>query len=301
MSASVALIGDALLDVALAPAEPMRPGGDVPGAVTLGAGGQAANVAVRLARRGLTVRLWCAIGRDAAGRFVRDALEREGVALEAMEADATGLVGIVLDAGGERSMVSRRVAVLPALDVARLDLGGTGWLVVSGYVLMEEAAEDFARRAAALPLLRVVLGCAMGDAGEGWLRAAATLEPDLVLLNADEARALVPAVSAGDVAAALAQRLRAVVVVTDRGEAVAASDRERVSVMAPQAGEPPVDATGAGDAFAAALLVTLDAWPWPPDADALRAALEAGLAAAREVVAVPGAQGLVRSEGGGRP
>ena len=50
----VVVIGDATLDVTVAPAEPMRHGGDVAAAIRLAPGGQGANVAVRLARRAVT-------------------------------------------------------------------------------------------------------------------------------------------------------------------------------------------------------------------------------------------------------
>ncbi|MCA1587675.1 MAG: carbohydrate kinase family protein, partial [Chloroflexi bacterium] len=188
-----AVVGDALLDVTIDPSEPMRRGGDVPAAVRVGPGGQGANVAVRLARRGVTARLACALGRDAAGRVVREALEAEGVRVEAAAAPATGTVAILLAAGGERAMLSQRVPVTPGVDLAALTRG-VDWLVISGYALLEAGALDFARRCAAQQPRRGILGCTLPDARVAeWRSAASAARAQLLVLNADEARALADA------------------------------------------------------------------------------------------------------------
>jgi sugar/nucleoside kinase (ribokinase family) len=56
-----------------------------------------------------------------------------------------------------------------------------------------------------------------------------------------------------------------------------------------------VDTTGAGDAFAATLLAALHAG-WPPDADALRAALARAAGAASAVARAIGAQAPIDGE-----
>ncbi len=60
-----------------------------------------------------------------------------------------------------------------------------------------------------------------------------------------------------------------------------------------------VDATGAGDAYAAALIAALLEMGWPPDVAALRAAMEAGSRAGGLVSRVLGAQGRIPGETGG--
>jgi sugar/nucleoside kinase (ribokinase family) len=276
----VIVVGDALLDVSVAPSGPMRPGGDVPAAVRLGPGGQGANVAVRLARRGVPVRLACALGDDAAGRLVRDALDADGVDVDAAPADATGAVVIIVDADGERTMLSHRVPLLPRA------VSASAWTVVSGYLLLEEGELDVAGDGR-----RAVLGCALpaGSETEWWQRARAC-RPDVVILNAGEARSL------GTDAGGLARAGGALVVITDRDGAVAAPPEpgrsmrraavERVSA---------VDTTGSGDAFAAAFLAELhDLARWT-DADVDRA-LTAGLELAAQVARVVGAQAAVPIE-----
>ena len=306
MGARVVVIGDALLDVTVAPAEPMRHGGDVPGTVSLRPGGQAANVAVRLARRGIETRLVCALGDDVSGRHVRHALEAEHIALDGLTADGTGAVAILVDGRGERSMVSQRRGLVPALagvDVTRL-VGGAGWLVVSGYVLLEPGAAELAERLAGAPMRRVALGCSVRTEVAGWLGALRALGPDLVILNGDEARAVAgvresaaisPAQPPG-LAAGAAESVGSGAIVTEPGRASAAVGAVRVEVEREGPKERAADATGAGDAFAAAIVARLDPHRWPPAEDALRAALEAGLHAAAEVVAVPGAQGVTPGE-----
>lgn len=301
MAARVAVIGDALLDVTIVPSEPMRHGGDVPGAVRVGPGGQAANVAVRLSRRGIQTRLACALGDDQAGTLVRRALEGDGVELEVLPAEATGAVAILLDGIGERTMVSRRAALVPALreaDLGRL-VRDAGWLVVSGYVLLERAGRDLGASLGALPVRRVVLGCSPGGGGAAqWVASVASLRPDLVILNGDEAAGVVDSRPSGDdgLAAEVAARFECVAIVTDRGRATAALNGGARVAQLSEGVAVPRDSTGAGDAFAAAVVASLDPDAWPPDPGALRTALDRGLAAAAEVVAVHGAQAVTAGE-----
>jgi len=63
----ITVIGDSTLDVTVRPAEAPRAGGDVPASISLAPGGQGANVAVRLARAGIDVRLATAIGGNLLG------------------------------------------------------------------------------------------------------------------------------------------------------------------------------------------------------------------------------------------
>lgn len=298
----VAVVGDALLDVTLEPSEPMRPGGDVPATVRVGPGGQGANVAVRLARRGARARLACALGDDAAGRLLREALEADGVLVERVPAVATGAVAILLASGGERSMLSQRVFVLPGVDLAALT-AAADWLVVSGYALLEDGALDFGSRCAALPARRAILGCALPEARlDDWRAAASAVRADLVILNTDEARVLAATETedAEAMADALAGELGQVVVVTGRRDASAVGHGLRLTV-APTTDRPTaVDTTGAGDAFAASLIAGLgDAWP--PDVGRLRTAISDALSLAGEVVGVAGAQGRVAREHGVAP
>jgi ribokinase len=281
----IVVIGDTTLDVTVTPSEPMRHGADVPAAVRLGPGGQGANVAVRLARQGLSVELVTALADDPAATFLRAALEADGVDVVPVAVATSATVVILLDADGERSMLSQRApfadraaaAVDPAAD----------WIVVSGYLLLEREAASAALVAAlaAQPARRALLGCSVPDGRlQAWRDSASALRCDLVVLNREEADAIG---ALGSLAAAT--------VVTDAGGATARIGETTVDVPRPPDGRA-VDTTGAGDAFAATLIGALTRGAWPPAEAALASALAGAMALATEVARATGAQGHVAGE-----
>ena len=278
MTPAVSVIGDAVLDVHVAPSTPPRPGEDVPAAVRLSPGGQGANLAVRLARRGVPVALSCALADDVAGRIVRAALEAENVELHAVDVDATGVVVALLDARGDRTMLSQRVPFAAAAGRA-----AAGWLVLSGYLLLEPAGEALARSLAAAPGRRVLVGCAVpDDVATAWREAAAAFAPDLVVMNASEMERLAPAGTHG-------------IAVTNAGGAAATIGTTSVDVRGTPGSEA-VDTTGAGDAFAAALLAGLLDAEWPPAHAVLESAVRGAVELAAAVARAPGAQARVGLE-----
>lgn len=279
MPASVVVVGDALLDVLTMPSAPISAGADVPASVRVTPGGQGSNVAVRLARRGVPVELVCALGDDPGGRLLREALAVEGVRVRAVPAHATGAVVVLVDAAGERSMLSQRV------PFARLvaEAAAADWLVVSGYLLLEPGATAAVTDLRAGALRRMLVGCAVPEASlEAWQAAAEALEPDIVILNRDEADRL-PSLAAD----------RRVVTATEGASAVLGGLRVAVSTPA---GTRAIDTSGAGDAFAAAFLAELRDG-WPPDEAALRRALEAGASDGAAATRVLGAQARIPGEG----
>jgi sugar/nucleoside kinase (ribokinase family) len=281
VSPSVTVLGDAHLDVRVVPAAAVRSGSDVPATIELGPGGQGANVAVRLARRGVPVELVAALAADPAGSLVRQALEAEGVALHAIEVEDTGTAVVLGDRDGERTMYSHRAPFLDRIEPP--SPSADGWLVVSGYLLHEPVAIDVARRLAALPVRRVLLGCAVpDDLAAGWRAAAHAMRADLWILNHDELRRLGPAGAAG-------------VAVTDARGATVSVGGVRADSRTPT-GAPARDTTGAGDAFAAALIDVLRGLDWPPAREGLEDAVEEAVALASRVARVAGAQGRVDGE-----
>ena len=211
---------------------------------------------------------------------MRAALGSDGVEVDARVSSMTGVVVALIDAHGDRTMLSQRVALLDD------DYEGfvVTWAVVSGYVLLEP-------RASALPELvaasqrRAVAGCALTPAQvEGWSSALRALAPDLLVLNQDEARML-----------AGVEKAAVVVVVTDADGASATIAGRTIRVDA-AAGEPATDTTGAGDAFAAALLADLLDEPWPPSEEVLAGAMHAATRLASAVARSRGAQARVLDE-----
>jgi sugar/nucleoside kinase (ribokinase family) len=295
MRLSAAILGDAVVDVQASGAEP-RAGRDVPAAIRLEPGGQGANLAVRRARRGVAVRLGCARAADATGRVLRERLTAEGVEVVAAPADRTGAVVVLVAPNGERAMLSQRVPLLAAFGADRLAslVADVDWVAISGYVLLEPDARTAVSPLAGRPGSRAVLGCALTAAqAAAWRAAAGACGPSLLVLNADEVAALTAIDRPADAAARLAEELSATVVVTEPGGAVAVVRGTRVAASAPRTGDV-VDTTGAGDAFAAALLASLgsDELDAPALERALAAAVRAGTAATRTV----GAQGRIPGE-----
>lgn len=296
MASRVTVVGDATLDVRAVPTVPLRPGGDVPATVTLGPGGQGANIAVRLARRGVATRLACRLGTDPAGDLVRPALAADGVELVELGAASTATVVVLLDATGERTMLSQRVSLLDG-DLPAPILVEPDWLIVSGYVLLERSTGIPA--SGATPR-RVIAGCSLAPEQAGdWAAAARSLQPHIVVLNLEEAAVLAGSTRApSELSSILGETLGALVIVTERIGATVTMAGEVIRAGT-DPGEPPVDTTGAGDAFTAGVVESLIEVSWPPSTDGLRAAMAAGGALAAAVTGVLGAQGRVAGEAGG--
>jgi ribokinase len=278
----VVVYGDALLDVHAVPSLPPRRGADVPADIRSGPGGQGANIAVRLARRGIATRLVCGLGDDPAGALLQHVLADEGIDVSVIRTPATGTVVILGDAEGERTMLSDRASfVAAAVDAAP---GDASWSIVSGYLLLEEAAMPLVEMLAAAPGRRALAGCALpDDSVASWRERAARLRPDLLVLNAEERDRLGPVDGA-----------QAVAITEADGAEMVAGDIEVSAAVAP--GPPAVDTTGAGDAFAAILVAALLDTSWPPPRDRMSAALEAAVDTAAAVARTRGAQARTASE-----
>jgi len=294
----VTVIGDATLDVTVRRAEAPRAGGDVPAQISISPGGQGANVAVRLARAGLDVRLATAIADDAGGRLLAPALKADGVRLVRLAAPRSGLVISLLDGAGERAMLSDRVTLDPAGVAAAC--AGAEWVHCSAYALADDASGDaLARVLGSLPpSTRVSAGG--GSLQPDAARSArvrdrvATAGVALLVLGRDEAAALLerplPSVAAAaDAMASAFPGLIAVVTGAAAGSA-AAGPGFALSVPAIEQPTPMLDATGAGDAYVAALIAALLGAPWPPDLRTLRDAMERGSRDGALVSRVLGAQ-----------
>lgn len=302
------VLGDATLDVIVRGDAP-DPGDDRPAQITVGPGGQGANVAVRLARAGGAVTLVSALADDEAGQVLRSALAEDGVTLLAAPAARTGLVVALVDGTGDRSMLSDRVpidaSVLSGPEGAAT-LRNAEWLHLSGYALADTVHG---------PALATVAGaraahqrCSIGGGSfdgvhPGRAELIALLHvarPDLFHVDRAEADAIVDIRSgapekADALAARAARTVGGVVVVTD-GAAGAAAATDAGSVWVEGTDRPTTDATGAGDAHAAAMLTFLAPRAWPPDLATMHAALEVAAAHGAAAAGVVGAQARTASD-----
>ncbi len=300
----ITVIGDSTLDVTVRAAGPPRAGGDVPARISISPGGQGANVAVRLARAGLDVRLATAIADDTAGRLLTAALETDGVAIVRLGAARSGLVISLLDADGERAMLSDRVTLEPTGLAAACV--GAQWVHCSGYALADDATGDaIAEILGSLPPSTRVSagGGSLPDDPTRSVRVRARLGTAgvaLLVLSRDEAAALLdrPLPSLAAAADALAGAFSGPIAVVTGGAAgsSAAGPGFALSVPAVEQATPMLDATGAGDAYVAALIRGLLEVAWPPGVPTLRDAMERGARDGAMVSRVLGAQGRTAAE-----
>jgi sugar/nucleoside kinase (ribokinase family) len=298
MQGDVLVIGDLLLDIVVSPSGPIRPDGDIPAAISLLPGGQGGNLAVRLARRGRRVGLSAALGEDAHGAMLRAACAADGVELEVRPAARTGVVVILVDPDGRRSMLSNRAPTPAATDLGT----ATAAIVCSGYALLDPTGTELARSLGARPAgcRLVIVGCAVpsSDAARELISRINEARAELVVCNRDEALALLANDEPGleRLARVVGERLGTLAIITDPRRGSAASHAGVGPVPGALVGGPPRDPTGAGDAYAAALVDRLLDASWPPETSVLADAMRAGADLAAQVVGVIGAQARVPME-----
>jgi ribokinase len=259
----VTVLGDLMLDVVVAPARRLQRGTDVPGRVSLRQGGSAANAARWFARLGARSTLVTAVGRDAIGRTLIDALRSDKVTVRATRVAArpTGRIGVIVTVGGERSFVADRGA---ADELQPADLK-PGWfagdlLHLPAYSLIGSPLGDAGRRAILMArehgaLVSLDLASAAPLLSKG-RRAARRLveevEPDILFSTLAEAEAFLGGTDVGGLldSAPLAIVKRGAGGATVLARGLAGTHRFEVATPA----LPSTDTTGAGDAFDAGFL-----------------------------------------------
>ncbi len=259
----ICVLGDAHLDVVVRLGGPIAADTDTPAVTSVGAGGQAANVAAWITALGGRARLIAARAADLAGQLVAGDLARRGVDLTGpLVAGRTGVVVSLSERGSSRSMLTDPGAgpLLRAADLQEEWFAGCGWLHLPAYSLVREPIGQAALAAAArLPRLSVDLSsvAVIRDYGAAPFRRLLTsLAPQVVFGTAEEA--------------ALTGEVPGCKMVIKLGPRGVRAGGE----MHPAYPAAPVDATGAGDAFAAGYLV---------------GGVAAGLAAAARAVSKVGA------------
>jgi len=290
---TIVAVGDLMVDVVAAAAEPLAHASDTEARVRWTGGGAAANVAAWLASQDVGVALVSRAGDDLAGRGAVAELRAAGVATRVTldPARATGTCVVVVGADGERTMLPDRGA---NLALAPGDLPAELWapgnhLHLSGYVLLHDGP-----RAAGLAALERARAAGMtisvDPASAAPLRACGPERVrewigrvDALLPNVDEARALTGESDPEAAGRALATQVGEVVVTLGADGALWTDGHDVVFADAPR-GVEVVDATGAGDAFAAGWLAAWRAGATPA------AALSAGCALGARAVARAGAR-----------
>jgi ribokinase len=269
---SIVTLGDAVIDVIVESAEIPVTDDDVPAAIGLGLGGQAANVAAWCAHLGTRSALIAPVGDDPTGRLIRDALGTRGV--EWLGPVAEGRSGVVISLvlpDGTRTMLSDRGASahLQAASICPEWFEGAAWLHVSGYSLFGPAgagaalaAGRLARAAGALVSVDLSASTLLGDLG------AARVQELIDAIGAD-------VVFGNELECSVVGSVPVPVLAIKRGAAGCRVITGGDSTDVPAApGAVVRDTTGCGDAFAAGWLL---------------GGVDAALDAARQCTAVPGA------------
>jgi sugar/nucleoside kinase (ribokinase family) len=236
----------------------------------MGAGGCAANVATVLAKLGVASRVEGKVGRDSFGDFVIDSLAVLGVDVSFIarsESMGTAKTVIVPVAGEDRRYIHTvgANADLTGRDFSAGALSGVEVVYLGGYLVLPGLSPaavvdlfEAAHQTGARTVLDVVLS---GDTAASMNDLCSILPSvDFFLPNYDEARHLTGEQDAERQAAVFNEAGAETVVITMGAEGlVVRSAADAQHVAAPRVDV--VDGSGAGDAFAAALIAgVLEGW-----------------------------------------
>ena len=259
-------VGDLAWDVLAKPDQSLLPGGDTTGLVALSGGGSSANVAVWAARTGMPTGFLGKVGNDRFGHEAVQDLELEGVRPHIVWDDAhpTGVILVLIDSGGQRSMLSSQGADfrLEPEELPTAAIRAAGHVHITAWSMFTDPPRRAALRAARLALEG---GASVSfDPGsyqmireigrEEFKRLTRELRFDYLLPNLEEGRSLTGAKQPREVLEALCELYPETMILLKldkEGALIAEGDRV---LEVPASDDRVIDATGAGDAFGGAFL-----------------------------------------------
>lgn len=290
----VVILGDLITDIIARQTEPLEKASDTRTRIDICAGGSAANLATWLAMTGRTVHFIGRVGQDPFGFYHQEELRKFGVTphLSFDPQLSTGAIVVIVDAAGERHMLTDRGAnqnlALP--DIPWEVFTAENCFHLSGYTLLETGTREVALKAlekarqegmvisvdpSSTSLLREIGPERFLD----WTRGAQLCFPNL-----DEGRLLSAETDPAAVTQRLAEWYGEVVLKLGAAGATWARKGEAV-VSVPAFAVEVMDSTGAGDAFCAGFL---GEWlKGAPPSEALSAGTRLGAQVASQAGARP--------------
>jgi pseudouridine kinase len=277
--AMIAVVGAANVDIGGFSSCTLVGGDSNPGRIRTSLGGVGRNIALNLAHLGCGVELITALGGDVYADRIRDDCARRGVGLTyAMSfPDAfTSTYLFIADERGDMALAINDMSIHERLTASAL-LPALPWLnqmdlVVIDANLPREAIEMLASELR-VPIIADAVSAAKADKLRGVLRHLDALKPNRVEAELLTGIRVTDAASARAAARALLDTGLRRVFLTLGAQGVVCADRDEMLMLAADSVRP-VNATGAGDAFTAAL-----AWATVRK-ESLRETALAGMAAA---------------------
>ncbi len=279
----VGALGDLIEDLVVRLGGPLRPRTDTEAVITRRRGGSAANVAVAAVLAGGRGRFVGNVGDDDLAASLLGRLTSAGVQPVVTHRGRTGTVVAVIDAEGERSLLTDRGSAGELGTLPPGALEGLSALHVPAYAFAVEplaatalGALVSARDAGIMTSVDTSAVPVIEGMGPGGFRAMLReVTPDLLMCNEDEARSLRVEGPLAGVGLTIVKRGPAAAILLREGHPVEEIPARAVARV--------VDTTGAGDAFAAGVLVGLCSGRSP------REAVELGHRMGAAAVSVAGA------------